>query len=242
MKTKAIFIIVSLFIFTQIFVSAAYSFEDEYDKKGFYFGLGLGTAKTTYGEDGDTFEELLEDEYGEEAEIDTSFIGAAKIELGYAITPKFLIGIQSSATYEEGDVSEISYEQGYTNLDNEVKESIMKNDIMLTLTFFPFKKGFFIKGGAGISKAKIEEEETYTYTYSSMSYSYTDEHTEKHDTDLDGKCYMVGLGYDFITKQSFNMGLHIEYTKQTYDEADDNKLSEDIDSETLAAYLAFYWY
>ena len=83
------------------------------------------------------------------------------------------------------------------------------------------KKGLFLKAGAGIS--------ALYYRIDTPIFDQTETYS--------GTGFLLGIGYDFWLGESFNLGIHAEYSKQSYSESD----APD-DTEFTSIYLSFYWF
>lgn len=153
--------------------------------------------------------ETLDDMYGDNPYIDVGPEITFNFGVGAIINPKLHLGLDISAIRQS---AEDDFNQ---SLDFQI------NNYFAALSYYPIGKGFFIKAGAGISVAVIELDSVVF----DDSESYT------------GTGYLLGIGYDFWLGKTFNLGIHAEYSKQTYD---DNDAPEDTDFTSI--YISFYWF
>lgn len=130
--------------------------------------------------------------------------------VGAILNPKLHLGFDLSTVLQELDLDKSNRSELY-----------QVSNYFAALSYYPWSKGFFVKVGGGLS---------------SLVY---DKDTDK-DNDLDtygGAGCLVGLGYDFGLRKSFNLGLHAEYSRQFYNDRD----APD-DTDFLNVYLSFYWF
>ena len=87
------------------------------------------------------------------------------------------------------------------------------NSYLLAASFFPMERGFFLKAGLGLAAAIAGGD------ISADSES--------------GTAVMAGIGYFFNFGSDFNLGVHFDYTLQSY---------EDMDQKFYNFYVSFYWF
>jgi hypothetical protein len=176
----------------------------EKKKSSWYIGFGVGTGILEM--EGETAEDYLDDQdfdnVGDELTLNFG--------VGAILNPKLHLGFDLSAILQELD------------LDNSHRSELYQvNNYFAALSYYPWKKGFFVKVGGGLSVLVYDED------------------TDKNN-NLDtygGAGYLVGLGYDFWLGKSFNLGIHAEYSRQAYNDKD----APD-DTDFLNVYLSFYWF
>lgn len=153
--------------------------------------------------------ETMDDAFDEYPTIDVGQEVTLNFGVGAIINPKLHLGFDVSAIRQS---AEDDFDQ---TLDFQV------NNYFAALSYYPTGKGLFLKAGAGISALVVEldtmfidESETYS-----------------------GTGFLLGIGYDFWLGKSFNLGIHAEYSKQSYSDSD----APD-DTEFTSIYLSFYWF
>ena len=153
--------------------------------------------------------ETMDDAFDEYPTIDVGQEVTFNFGVGAIINPKLHLGFDVSAIRQS---AEDDFDQ---TLDFQV------NNYFAALSYYPTGKGLFLKAGAGISALVVEldtmfidESETYS-----------------------GTGFLLGIGYDFWLGKSFNLGIHAEYSKQSYSDSD----APD-DTEFTSIYLSFYWF
>ena len=154
--------------------------------------------------------ETVDDAYGDDPNIDVGTELTFHFGVGAIINPKLHLGFDVSAIRQEVDSN--------TSSDS---ESYQINNYFAALSYYPWTKGLFIKIGGGLSNLVYEYDSGY----------YDDSET------FDGTGYLVGLGYDFWLGKSFNLGVHAEYSKQSYSDSDGPE-----DTEFTSIYLSFSWF
>lgn len=200
------------------------TFAEEDEKSSWYigFGIGMGELKldgetlddSEYNVDGTGYSEHSEDEI------------AAIFSFGRIINPKLHIGLDISTIMQEVNTDWISYSSwGPGRIFNDYAiEFYQIYNLFGVLSYYPLSNGVFIKLGGGISVLK--------YEYNSKVW-WKDDQTET----FDGTGYLIGMGYDFRMTKKFNLGVHIEYSKQHYSDSDASD-----DTDFTAVYLNFSWY
>jgi hypothetical protein len=152
----------------------------------------------------------LDDYYEDRSSIDVGDEITLNFGVGAILNPKLHLGFDVSAIRQEVD-SDISSQS----------ESWQVNNYFAALSYYPWTKGFFVKVGGGLS--------ALVYEYDSGTYDDSETYS--------GTGYLVGLGYDFWLGKSFNLGIHAEYSKQTYSDSDVPG-----DTDFMSVYLSFYWF
>ena len=153
--------------------------------------------------------ETVDDVYEDSSYVDVGDELTLNFGVGAILNPKLHLGFDLSAIRQEVD-ADFSHES----------ESYQINNYFAALSYYPWTKGFFVKVGAGFSNLVYEYDGVYDVS----------------DT-YDGTGYLVGLGYDFWLGKSFNLGIHAEYSKQTYS---DSHAPDDTDFTSI--YLSLYWF
>lgn len=152
--------------------------------------------------------ESLDDYYDDDPDADVGGEVTLNFGVGAIIKEKFHLGFDGSTVRQE--------------VDFDIGDAAYQvNNYYAALSYYPWTKGFFIKAGAG---------------WSILVYEYD----RPADDDIDrfgGFGYLVGLGYDFWLGKTFNLGIHAEYSRQSYSDSD----APD-DTEFSSVYLSFYWF
>jgi hypothetical protein len=153
--------------------------------------------------------ETMDDAFNEYPSIDVGQELTFNFGVGKILNQKLHLGFDASAIRQsaEGDSD--------SNIDLQV------NNYLAAITYFPKEKGFSLKAGVGLSSliyeidtTVVDESETYA-----------------------GTAFLLGIGYDFWLGRSFNLGIHAEYSMQSYSDSD----APD-DTEFTSIYLSFYWF
>jgi hypothetical protein len=152
--------------------------------------------------------ETMEDAFDEYPSIDVGQELTFNFGVGKILNPKLHLGFDASAIRQ-------SAEDDSDSIDLQV------NNYLAAITYFPKEKGLSLKAGVGIS-ALVYEIDT----------SFVDE-----SETYAGLGFLLGLGYDFWLGKSFNLGIHAEYSRQSYNDSD----APD-DTEFTSIYLSFYWF
>ncbi len=103
---------------------------------------------------------------------------------------------------------------------------IMMSHEVLSYTFYPATKGFFLRVGAGLGHLDR----------SRSSYFYGDA-----DGTDDGTAVMFGLGYSFWIGRTFNIGLNLDHELHNYSSNSGDYANVDSASATQFA-VSFDWY
>jgi hypothetical protein len=180
-----------------------------HERGSWYIGFGLGTGNGSVSGQGDTFSfrelnrgALLTS--GDPANIALNF------KVGATLTPRLLVGFDITAVRSQLDQGGDSAGVQVTNYD-------------VVATWFPVERGFFARGGLGLSGLTFDSD---IAGLGSGSSTYR------------GANLLLGVGYAFWLGRSFNLTLNLDYTAQGYG-------SSDVDPETSSAwlvYLGFDWY
>ncbi|MBF0224657.1 MAG: outer membrane beta-barrel protein [Desulfobacterales bacterium] len=171
--------------------------------------IGFGVGTGQLKVEGETMDDHFDGQYG----IKVNNPGAINFGVGAILTPKLHLGFDLSAIAQTAE-SEL-------NSSDEFTLSIA--NYLAALTFYPMEEGFFLKAGLGICALHYEID---AKSFANIS------------DDYGGVAFLLGIGYDFWIGKSFNLGLHAEYSRQSYE--DDNNAPDD--TEFLNFYLSFYWF
>jgi hypothetical protein len=109
------------------------------------------------------------------------------LKLGATLTPKLLLG---------GDITAIRS----NSTDSGVDASLQITNYLAMVTFFPWEKGFFLRGGLGFSKF------SYDVNVSGTSLSNSES----------GTAAQVGLGYAWWLGKAFNLTVNLDFSGQSY--------------------------
>jgi hypothetical protein len=172
-------------------------------REGWYIGFGLGGGDGKVANEIETadFDEL---HYGGQSNVFMNF------KVGATLTPKLLLGGDMSMLMSVASSDDISTSLGILNLD-------------AVVTFFPMRRGFFVRGGAGIS---------------SLSFAI-DTPIGDDEGSASGFNLMGGLGYAFWLGGQFNLTANLDFSRQWYGESDDLDID---DSQFWSLWVGFDWY
>ncbi len=154
--------------------------------------------------------EAADDFYKDDNDVDVGDELTLNFGVGAILNPKLHLGFDVSAIRQEIDWDK-----------SRQFESYQVNNYFAALSYYPWTKGFFLKVGGGLS--------ALAYEYDTGAYNDSETYG--------GAGYLVGLGYDFWLGKSFNLGIHAEYSKQSYSDSD----APD-DTDFTSIYLSFYWF
>jgi outer membrane protein with beta-barrel domain len=154
--------------------------------------------------------ETADDAYEDNPNIDVDPELTLHFGVGAIINPKLHLGFDLSVIRQAVD----------SGIGNDY-ESFQINNYFVALSYYPWTKGLFLKVGGGLSN---------------FVYEYDGEYNVDSET-YSGTGYLVGLGYDFWLGKSFNLGIHAEYSRQSYSDS----YAPD-DTEFTSIYLSFYWF
>ena len=195
-------IIASLVFLTLISsVSSALAGTHGHVREGFMIGLNLGGGTAEAKLEGDGFEVSGDDRVGG---------GAGNFRLGYAISPKLVIGYESSAWLREEEVSGFGSDLTSTT-------TLMVNAV--ALTWFPAEGGFFLRGGLGIG--------TYREKLESGNLSL--------EFDDHGVGVSMALGYEFRLTRTFALGPQLDLAYVNIGEVE----ATDFEGDTVTADVTF---
>jgi opacity protein-like surface antigen len=176
-------------------------------RDSWYIGFGLGTGNGSV--------EYVEGRYGfnaTELAADDPTNGSFNLKAGATLTPRLLLGgdLTVLASVASGDGVDTSI--GVSNLD-------------VVLTFFPMERGFFVRGGVGLS--------TWSYEIDGGEF-------DGYEEEESGTNVMAGLGYAFWLGKQFNLTLNLDFSQQFYG-GDDLGFSPE-SSRFVNAYVGFDWF
>jgi len=181
------------------------AFSADHQKSSWYLSLGAGTGS------GNAEGEELLSGAGDKLGPMTFHFG-----LGAIVNPRLHAGFDLSVFGVDGSYDDPTTYQFST-------EYAWIYNYFGAVSFYPFEKGLFFKGGLGLSK--------FQYHFGSNNAAL--------DTDLSvmGYGFLVGGGLDLWLGKSFNLGVHFEWSKQYYNdsEAPDN-------TDFYSIYVAFSWF
>jgi hypothetical protein len=166
------------------------------------FGIGGGNGNVSYTGGDYTFDEW----HGGTNSPTNVFIN---FKIGATLAPGLLLGFDGSAVRSQLD------EGGFVT-------ALQINNYDAMLTWFPQEEGFFVRGGAGITRFVME----------------FDDGLSSFDDSVSGYNVLVGGGYAFWLGQAFNLTVNADYSIQTYG-------SNDYDLESsnfFALWVGFDWY
>jgi len=165
-----------------------------------YVGAGIGPgfgAKYRLNGQSVTFSDSLQ--------TDKSGLGAVNfVNAGITLSPNFLFGLSGSAVGQSGKVA-----------GNDAQLRI--SNFLATLTWFPAEKGFFVRGGAGLSSILID--------------------TGVSSERANGFGVLVGAGYVLPVARRHNVTFTVDYSLQSYN----GSSTKPDNSQFGAAYLGYMY-
>ena len=161
------------------------------------FGLGGGSGRATETSGDHSLTDWVD------ADHLTVFL---QFQAGVTLTPGLLLGGELDVLRTSSDSSQGKKAAQISNLD-------------AVLTWFPQEKGFFLRGGGGLSVFRRE--------WPGLSAAH-----------YPGANLSVGTGYAFWIGRTFNLSLHVDYSRQWYGS---NALDLTASSYTVG-WLGFDWY
>jgi hypothetical protein len=190
------------------------------ERDGWYIGFavgGLGNARIEL-EDG------IADSFAGYAGDDTAQL-FLNFKVGATLTPRLLLGFDLTSMYAAWDGPGTEGLATVSNYD-------------AVVTFFPARKGLFVRGGLGLA----------TFSYDAEWMRYTED-PEPHVAPTSGSgsatglSLLAGVGYAFWLGRSFNLTLNLDVSRQGYGARDDDPLGMVPEASTLwALYAGFDWY
>jgi Outer membrane protein beta-barrel domain len=213
---KRIWYVTLIIIAMQLVLGGSALAEDH--EGSWYAGFGVGAGNLSI-ENG-SLESYLKDSSGgrystvdEDEEMIALHLGA-----GYIVTPRLHLGIDISSVKQE------AVSQRYDPSDDRgpVNIEIQLINYFAAASYYPFEKGLFIKVAGGFSVLSQDENSVAVDDRSDI-YS--------------GTGYMLGIGYDLPIVKRLHIGIHADYSRQSYGDKD----APD-DTEFTAVYLTVYWY
>ena len=182
--------------------SAAAEADPSYPGGHWYIGSGIGPgfgAKYKVNGQSITFSDRLQG-----ATDKSSLLGLNIVNAGIALSPNLLLGGSVSAVAQFGKIA-----------GNDVQLQI--NNYLATLTWFPVEKGFFLRGGAGLSSMLID--------------------TGVSSNTAHGFGILVGAGYALPVARRHNITFTVDYSRQSYSGSSIKPES----SQFGAAYLGYMY-
>jgi len=212
MKEILIVVLALFYVFAE---SAIIHGQENKSKSDWYIGFGIGSGRDFA--EGDSFQKIYKD-WGDDAEVrinkDSSYPVAINFGLGLILNPYFHSGLDISAIRQQ-------CEYKYGGWDGTAAMQI--NNYLAVIKYYPIETGFSLKGGFGLAAFYVSTEGDI----------FDDESEEYYG----GKAFLFGAGYDFPLGDTFNLGIHAEYSKQTYS---GNKAPSY--TEFFNIYISFYWF
>jgi hypothetical protein len=178
--------------------------EKQRDRWYIGFGLGGGDGSLELSDGSHSFEDYVGTD---PTQVFLNF------KVGATITPKLLLGFDLTAIRSEFDGGGATAGAQVTNYD-------------AVATFFPTGRGFFLRGGVGLSAFGYDVETGY----GSASDSTT------------GVNVLGGVGYAFWLGKAFNLTLNLDASAQSYGEQDDAYALLPESSSFWSLYVGFDWY
>ncbi|MBN2401856.1 MAG: hypothetical protein JXN64_05610 [Spirochaetes bacterium] len=138
------------------------------------------------------------------------------------VTWQFGLGAIINSYFNSGiEISYFNCNIDYKDNDDLYSSTVYIYNYFLVGTYYPFINGLSFKIGGGGS----------TYSESSSG-----KNTSNPDISIHGYGFIAGIGYDFKLGKIFNLGLHLDCSKQFY-----HKKGLD-DTTVISLYASFYWF
>lgn len=169
------------------------------------FGVGLGSAGITVKGANLTFNEELTNMGATSVDALISL----NFKIGGKLSRKLWIGFDGTIATQNGPV-------GFIKVNTQVI------NMLALLTYYPYEKGFFMRGGAGW--ANYSESASFG-TISAVA-------------QKSGLGILAGLGYAFQVQDNFNITANVDYTRQSYSAGSDGLTA----SQATLFYAGFDWY
>lgn len=166
------------------------------------FGLGGGSGNVSHAFGDYTFDEW----HGSSTSPTNVFLN---FKIGATLSPTLLLGFDVTA------IRSVVDDPAYTS-------ALQINNYDAVVTWFPQGEGFFVRGGAGLTRFVLEYEDGYGV----------------FDDTVSGFNALVGGGYAFWFGQAANLTINADYSVQSYG-------SNDYDLESsnfFALWVGFDWY
>jgi hypothetical protein len=168
---------------------------------GFGVGSGVGAAWTIDGQE-ITFDEWFDGMETVSPKISINF------KVGATVTPRLLLGLDLTGLAQMAD-------------DPIGTAMLQISNVYGMATYFPFKKGLFLRGGGGYSSFTAD---VVTPMGSGSS-------------EADGYGFLGGIGYAFWLGKRFNLTLNADHARQYYSGANNPH-----ESWYTSLYVGFDWY
>ncbi len=167
-----------------------------------YIGSGIGPgfgAKYKLNGQTITFDDRLQG-----ATDKSSLLALNIVNAGIALSPNLLFGFSGSAVAQSGKIA-----------GNDTQLQI--NNYFAALTWFPAEKGFFVRGGAGLSNIFID--------------------TGTSSDTVHGFGILVGAGYALPVARRHNITFTVDYSRQSYS----GSSTKPDNSQFAGAYLGYMY-
>lgn len=176
-----------------------------YNERGpWYIGFGFGGGNGTYTENGATGKLRSWDN-----KPNRDFpIRYFTFKVGATLTPKLLMGLNVSALRAHSDTACYS-------------TALVISNYNLVTTWFPWREGFFLRSGGGLSLVTHKDQ-------------YPGTKTQNHF----GGNILTGVGYAFWLGRSFNLTVGADYSAQRYS----GGAGKPNASQIVAGSVGFDWY
>lgn len=182
------------------------SLADNGPRSPWYIGFGVGFSPNAEFEDGG---ETHDFEYWSES--DTNAV--VRFKVGATLHEKHLLG------GDFGFVSSVGSDAGGDYL-------IMMSHEMVSYTFFPATKGFFLHTGLGLGHLTLRADNTIFGDFEGRN---------------DGTAVMFGVGYSFWIGRTFNIAVNLDHEVHNYSSSSGDFVDMDSASATQL-YVSFDWY
>ena len=166
-----------------------------------YIGFGLGSGGGRYTDETGSYS--LSDGLSDTVTVSLNF------KVGVTLTPGLLLGLDVNGFQTSGTITGSTVDATYV---------ITTYNAMVT--WFPMERGFFLRGGLGLSNLRLEVS------------GLGSDHVSGFNLD-------VGAGYAFWLGRTFNLTLNLDYAAQRYGSSEAGAPTR---SNYTALWLGFDWY
>lgn len=184
---------------------------DDDGKGAWYIGFGIGSGLGYINTD-QSKNQLIPEAADKNHDVDNSYNLTWQFGLGAIINSYFNSGIE---------ISYFNCNIDYKDTDELYSSTVYIYNYFLVGSYYPFINGLSFKLGGGGS----------TYSESSSG-----KKASNADISVHGYGFIAGIGYDFKLGNTFNLGLHLDCSKQFY-----HKKGLD-DTTVISLYASFYWF
>jgi Outer membrane protein beta-barrel domain len=175
-----------------------------------YIGFGVGTGAGAFHLDDGTRRTFADAVGGDVTSLFFNF------KVGGTVSPRLLLGFDLSTLSTHGTSADVA---GFT-----FDTSVQVTNLDAMVTFFPFERGLFLRGGLGLATLYVKD------------FGFFGVVGESHTRT--GVGAVLGAGYAFWLARSFNLTLNLDLSAQSYGKS----AGREKDSSAANLWLGFDWY